>query len=207
MASSFFKDNMKRLTTLISICLAGCISVFAQPRALGTRVGAMGFELSYQHDMGKKSFIQTDLGLDFGYSSSSTPGIKATVLYNFIIARPAWTDRGSWSLHAGPGISLGSVFDRIHYGNVGEFHPIQSGDYGFMLALAVQAGLEYTFWFPLQIAVDIRPYFGMHANGKIIGIKTDSNSMVTMRYLKGKTGYYDHGWLGFIPALSVRYRF
>ena len=68
-----------------------------------------------------------------------------------------------------------------------------------MLGIAAQAGLEYNFEFPLQLSVDIRPYFGFHvAEGR------DINSELSY---SPKTGFYNRGLLGFIPTLSARYRF
>ena len=153
---------MKRISALIILCLAGLLGASAQPRAIGIRSGITGLDVSYLHDTGKKSFVQTELSVDFGYAGSAAPGFKATALYNFVVARPAWTDKGSWAIYTGPGLSLGYVQDRVNYreGNF-RYHPL---DYGFMLSIAVQAGLEYTFDFPLQLAADLRPYFGMHVN-------------------------------------------
>ena len=195
--------EMKTKSIIITVLLAfSALTVTAQPRALGARIGATGFDVSYQHTLGNVNFIQTDLSLDFGYGASSAPGIKGTAIYNFVVARPAWTQKGTWALYTGPGLSLGYVQDKVNYrsGNY-IWHPY---DYGFMLAVAVQAGLEYTFEFPLQISVDIRPYFGMHVNGDITR-RIDRETEIIEH--KGKTGYYNGGWYGFIPTLSLRYRF
>ena len=193
---------MKRISALIVLLVAGCTALSAQPRALGGRIGMTGFDVSYLHTVGKKNFIETDLSLDFGYGGSGAPGFKATGIYNFVVARPAWTDKGSWALYTGPGLSLGYVQDKVVYksGNL-RYHP---NDYGFMLSLAVQAGLEYTFWFPLQIAVDLRPQFGLHIND---GISSRIDHFTDRIDYKGKAGYYNNGWFGFVPTLSVRYRF
>ena len=76
---------MKTKSILITVALAlSALCMNAQPRALGARIGATGFDVSYQHTLGKKNFIQTDLSLDFGYAASSAPGIKGTAIYNFV---------------------------------------------------------------------------------------------------------------------------
>ena len=119
-----------------------------------------------------------------------------------MVARPAWTEKGSWAIYTGPGLSLGYVQDWVLYKTENlRYHP---NDYGFMLAVAVQAGLEYTFWFPLQLAVDLRPQFGLHIND---GISSRIDHFTDRIDYKGKTGYYNNGWFGFVPTLSVRYRF
>ena len=174
----------------------------AQPRAVGGRIGMTGLDASYQHSVGKRNFIQTDLSLDFGYAGSSAPGIKGTAAYNFVFATPAWTDKGSWALYAGPGLSLGYVEDRVTYRH-GDYRSHYNA-YGFMLSFVVNAGLEYTFGFPLQISADLRPYFGMHASNDITR-KVDKSTEVILE--EGKTAYYNNGWFGFIPTLSIRYRF
>lgn len=165
----------------------------AQPRAVGIRVGATGFEASYEHNLGK-NFVEAELGADFG--SAGLPGFKVSSLYNIVFARPAWTDRGTWAMYAGPGLSLGYVSDRVHWNADidGQKFRTYSIERGFMFSFAVQAGLEYTFWFPLQLSVDIRPYFGLHVSDR---------SWSGMN----KTGFYNHGMLGFVPTISARYRF
>lgn len=82
------------------------------------------------------------------------------------------------------------LYDRFSEMSV-KAHPL---DYGFMIALAAQIGLEYNFWFPLQLSLDIRPYFGLHVNDGF-------------HIYKSKAGFYNYGMMGFIPTLSVRYRF
>ena len=145
-------------------------------------------------------FIEGEVGLDFGAGVKSPVGFKAAATYNIIWARPAWTDRGTWALYAGPGLALGGVADRVTYKINDIRHSIM--DNGFMMSLVAQAGVEYTFWFPLQLSIDMRPYFGFHTNKgyEIVG------GPASIQY-GAKTSFYDRGLLGFIPTLSVRYRF
>ncbi|MBO8453674.1 MAG: hypothetical protein IAC07_02985 [Bacteroidetes bacterium] len=181
---------MKRIILSAAIAVMAVISATAQPRAVGARLGASGFEASYQHTLGS-NFIEADLGLDY----LGRPGFKAEALYNFVFARPAWTDRGTWGLYAGPGLALGYVEDIVHWktGNPGidnTYRNWRGHDYGFMMSVTGQIGLEYTFWFPLQLSVDIRPYIGFHVSESGFG-----------------TGFYNNGLFGFIPTVSARYRF
>lgn len=189
---------MKKIIALAAALISCCLylTAEAQPRAAGLRIGATGFDASYQHSIGN-NFVEAEAGLAFG---PITPGFKATALYNFVFARPAWTDRGTWGLYAGPGLSLGYVSDRLTYTMLisneegmtyrRRIHPVE---YGFMMSVAAQIGLEYTFWFPLQLSVDIRPYFGFHVNGNA-------------RY-SSRVGFYNYGMMGFIPTVSARYSF
>ena len=54
----------------------------------------------------------------------------------------------------------------------------------FFFGLVGQVGLEYTFWFPLQLSADLRPTLGI-CDGE----------------------FWTDGLFGFVPTLSVRYSF
>lgn len=156
--------NMKKLILLAVLALGVSIAANAQPRAIGARL-AYGLEVSYQHTVSQADFVEANLGL-FGYGA-----LNATATYNFMIAQPQWTDRGEWGFYAGPGASIGYGFANY-----------------FSVAVAGQIGLEYTFWFPLQLSVDLRPQFGA-------------------AFGKDFAGFYTGGLLGFAPTLGIRYRF
>lgn len=192
---------MKRLIISLAILLGAVITVSAQPKSVGLRIGGTGLDATYEHYMGKNRFAEGNLGLDFGYNANGNVGVKATATYNFIWARPAWTNEGSWALYAGPGLSLGFVDDQVPYEIAGVINGYY--DNGFMLSLAAQVGVEYNFDFPLCLSIDIRPYFGFHINdGRFRVPNTD-----TVVHYESKIGFYDNGLLGFIPTLSIRYRF
>lgn len=165
---------MRKSLLIIALALGLAATAYAQPKALGLRFSYgrfFGAEVSYEHIVGPgENFLEADLGL-FGN------GFKITGTYNFVFARPDWTSRGEWAWYAGPGAVLGYVpyvYNEAHgrYDNV------------FMFGLVGQVGLEYTFWFPLQLALDMRPLLGI-SDGRL---------------------YEDGAW-GFFPTLSVRYRF
>lgn len=191
---------MKRILLTI-LLVATTISAFAQPRAVGLRIGVGGLEASYQHSIKRNQFVEGNLGLDFGYNANGTPGIKAEGTYNIIWARPAWTNKGSWAIYSGPGAAIGYVNDMtVRKGDDGVEVLDSRVRNGFMLGISVQVGLEYTFEFPLQLAVDIRPVVSMHINGKY----THPETLVPY---KARVGFYDNGMLGFVPNISVRYKF
>ncbi|MDE6872590.1 MAG: hypothetical protein K2J62_10795 [Bacteroidales bacterium] len=157
---------MKKMIMMAVVALAAVCVANAQPRAIGGRL-AYGVEASYQHTVGGSNFVEANLGM-FGFGA-----LNATATYNFMIAQPAWTDRGEWGFYAGPGASLGYWW---------------AGTDACTIAVAGQVGLEYTFWFPLQLSVDLRPQFGVAAN-------------------KDGAAFYTGGLLGFVPTIGVRYRF
>ena len=153
---------MKRIILIAALALGVAFAAAAQPRAIGVRLG-YGGEISYQHTLGGANFVEANLG------SLGFVGLDISATYNFMIAQPNWTDRGEWGFYAGPGVALGL------------FH-------GTSIAIQGQVGIEYTFWFPLQLAIDLKPQIGIEM-------------------WNGGVGFYQDGLLGFAPALSVRYRF
>ena len=156
---------MKKIILMAVAVLGFAVAAVAQPRAIGARLG-YGAEVSYQHTLGE-NFVQADLGL-IGFGAN----INANATYNWMIAKPQWTDRGEWGFYAGAGAGLGLGFiPEATYFNVGAVGMV---------------GLEYTFWFPLQLSIDLRPQLGA-----VIVPKA------------GASLYFD-SWC---PALSVRYRF
>ena len=191
---------MKRSIIILAAMLAATAAL-AQPRSAGVRMGAGGLEASYQHSTFSDQFIDVNAGLDFGYNANGRLGYKVTAIYNFIWARPAWTSSGSWELYAGPGLSMGGVDDQAVH-KVGK-ERFGYNDGGFMLAVAAQVGVGYEFDFPLQVSLDVRPCFGFHIND---GSHRDSVTGVTINY-GSNAGFYDNGMMGFIPSVSVRYRF
>lgn len=179
------RTHMKKIALIISMLLCISAATAAQPRAAGVRSGATGLDASYQHSLNRNTFLQGDLGIDFGSSVKGAVGFKVDGTYNIVWARPAWTDMGTWAIYAGPGATLGYVGDRVKYGK--ESVKFKTREHGFMIALAAQVGIEYNFDFPVQLSADIRPYLGLH--------------------IGRKAGFYDRGLLGLVPSISARYRF
>ena len=134
---------MKKIILVAAMVLGFAVAASAQPKALGLRFG-YGAELSYQHNMGGANFLEADLGLgDFKY-------FNAAVAYNFMIAQPSWTSRGTWGFYAGPGAGVGLALGDVNY---------------FALSAAGMVGLEYTFDFPLQLSIDLRDNIGLGFGG------------------------------------------
>lgn len=152
---------MKKIILVAALVLGFAAVASAQPRAVGLR-GGWGVEASYQHTLGA-NFVEAELGLVGN-------GLNVAGTYNWMIAQPQWTSRGEWGVYAGPGVALGLGFGQVGYFNVG---------------IAGQIGLEYTFWFPLQLSVDIRPQLGLVSS-------------------QGMSAFGIWGWY---PSLGVRYRF
>ena len=163
---------MKKIILIAALALGFAVAATAgnpiekkfggKTRALGLR-GGYGFELSYQHSLGE-NFVEADLGL-WGFNT-----LNAVATYNWMLAQPQWTSRGDWGFYAGPGVAVGFDFN--------------SATAGVNVGAVGQIGLEYTFWFPLQLSIDIRPQLGVHiGNGDLFHVS------------------------GFYPTLAARYRF
>ena len=133
---------MKKIILLAAMMLGLAVAASAQPRAIGIRGG----EISYQHSF-NQNFLEIDGGLGFGYGTQGNLNICATGIYNFMIAQPQWTDRGEWGFYAGPGATVG-----LGMGPEANFLNISA---------AGMVGLEYTFWFPLQLSIDFRQHLGI----------------------------------------------
>lgn len=166
---------MKRIISIITAVLCLALTAGAQSKSLGGRIaGYCGLEASYEHYLGNApDFLEVEVGIN---THHSTFGFQVSGLYNWQLTELDWTKRGDWALYAGSGVSLGT-----------SAYKEKDGDYSAKAFLGItgQIGLEYEFWFPLQLSVDIRPVLGIT-----------------------KGGFYDDGLTyGLLPTISVRYCF
>jgi len=193
---------MKRFFAIIVLAAAVATSAFAQPKAIGGRFGYSGLEVSYEHCVGTPNFFEFELGVNTSDLFNDSFGFMATAMYNFVFAEPNWTDRGDWQWYAGPGITTGYLGDWVVYRNKDLDLKERHWDRGFMIGLAGQVGLSYTFWFPLQLAVDIRPVLGLHiSNDKYVAGEVEYTT-------DNKIGFYNQGFTwNLCPTLAVRYAF
>jgi len=117
------------------VVMAGMFSmVNAQElsKAIGLRF-AYGAEVSYQHPLSDANRVELDLG--WAGATTSLHGI-----YHWV--KPISAVNGlNW--YVGPGAGLG-------------FYSF-AGYSGLSIGVVGQAGLEYSFDFPLQVSVDYRP--------------------------------------------------
>ncbi len=139
---------MKKIALLFVFAVAMATAAFAQPRAIGARIG-YGFEASYQHSMGENNMIEVELGLP-GFNA-----IEAAATYDWLnpggLMIP-WENKGSWNWYAGVGAGVGYNWGTWWY-----------SPYAFG-GVAGRVGVEYNFEFPLQLSVDWRPVIGVEGN-------------------------------------------
>jgi hypothetical protein len=173
-ASRYFTQTILLIKTimkkylLIAVLAIASIAAYAQPRAVGINVG-YGAAVSYQHGFGEANM------LDISVTVPQFEGIGAIVTYDWIDpfgATVPWNNKGEWHWYMGVGAA--------------------GGIYGFQqpfwyAGVAGQFGIEYDFWFPLQLSLDWRPNIGLVGINDAFGFNT--------------AGLYDGITLG------VRYKF
>lgn len=167
---------MKKSIFLVAIlAMVGVATAVAQPRAIGVNLG-WGADVSYQHGFGEKNM------LDIAVCVPQFSGIGAKVTYDWInpfnTAVP-WNEKGQWNWYLGVG-GAGGLYSF-------------SNPFYWYAGVAAHVGIEYQFWFPLQLSLDWRPNFGLRGYaGKDAGdFGMDFNT----------TGLYDG------ISLGVRYLF
>ena len=159
-------SSMKRILLIFFVVIGTILNAYGQPKSIGARVGGE-CQISYQHESGHaRDFLEVDLGVQ-----ALGKGLNVAGAYNFMLAQPQWTEKGEWGVYIGPAVKAAYVW------------------MGGYLTVGAQAGIEYTFDFPLQISLDIRPAVGVAMEGRCA-------------FFFGGEALY-----GAIPALALRYRF
>lgn len=199
---------MKKLFIVFALLAVG-FTALAQPRGIGLRKSWCNLiEVSYQHALGSKIFLQADLGFDYNLTTRMVyrdgslipsaeikfhPGATLTTTANMILFEPQWTSQGKWEIYAGAGLSFGWANDRgSKCKDCGEIH--RQG-MGFMFSFPLTGGLSYQFNIPIRLAAEIRPQIGFH---------------MAKNYPSGdfwRIGFYDYGLYGLIPSIAAYYTF
>lgn len=162
---------MKKFILILAATVLATVAVSAQPRAIGARLG-WGVEFSYQHSVGN-NMVSAELMLP------AFAGVGAAATYDWLnpfgTAIP-WNHKGEWNWYMGVGGGASCWFD------------------GFLnIGVAGRIGVEYDFWFPLQLSFDWRPVIGPD-----IWFGGDSGAHV---------GFSGYGFYAGAISLGVRYKF
>ena len=144
---------MKKSFILVAILAVVSVGMaVAQPRAIGVNIG-YGADISYQHTLSEANMLDISLNLP------SFAGIGAKVTYDWInpfgTAVP-WEYEGAWNWYLGVGAS-GGMYGLLN-SNI---------DNAWYAGVAGHVGIEYQFWFPLQLSHDYRPTIGILGANKI----------------------------------------
>lgn len=137
---------MKKFFLVAMMALVSVAFVNAQPRSIGANLGAdLGF--SYQHGFGEQNM------LDVAVSIPAWLGLSGKVTYDWIDpfnAPVPWNEKGEWHWYMGVGGGVGM------YG---------FNDIDWFAGVAGHIGIEYDFWFPMQLSLDWRPTIGVTSLG------------------------------------------
>jgi hypothetical protein len=162
---------MKKIIVSAVVLLCAIVAVNAQPRAVGGRL-AYGAEASYQHGFGDANMLEVDFGIPGFW------GIEAAATYDWIFPITSWNNAGSWNWYAGVGGGAGWSWGG--FANIG---------------VAGRIGVEYNFWFPLQLSLDWRPVIGPAFYYGYAG------------YAGSGVGFNVDGLYAGAISLGIRYRF
>lgn len=144
---------MKKLLLVAIFAVAGIAAAVAQPRAIGVNIG-YGVDVSYQHSIGESNMV------DLSVNIPAFNGIGATATYDWVNpfgTQIPWDYKGDWNWNLGVGAGAGIYGFKdpaVYVGAVGH------------------VGVEYNFWFPLQLSVDWRPNIGIVTAHKMVDFNT-----------------------------------
>ena len=196
---------MKKSILLVAImAMFGVATAVAQPRAIGGQLG-YGIEASYEHTIGN-NFITADLGFPGWFIGGFN--VMTIVTYNWL--NPFGVDfpsvsQGDWNWYMGPGIGAGiGVGNTRYYTGFGTKGYERSNHFSSFIGAAGRFGVEYNFWFPLQLSAEWRPVIGPGFY-RTRYYDDDGNEVAAM----GTHGaMFNYGGLYMTAfALGVRYKF
>lgn len=197
---------MMKKYLFIAVLAVASLAAYAQPRAIGGRVGAFeGF--SYQHGFGEENMLELELGIDYGAGNSIfksgvtttyyAPSLQLAATYDWIDpfgAKFPWDKKGEWHWYLGVGATGGYGWGygtaSVHGDGMSVHGAVdRTYNWGYVAATG-RGGVEYSFWFPLQLSIVWRPALGV---GLVEG------------YNKGAdAGLY---WQMYDFAIGVHYKF
>ena len=137
---------MKKIFTTLIVMLAVASVAFAQPRAIGGRLG-YSEEFSYQHSLTEGMYM--DLTAGFGNLWSSWGHLDAPAAFDW-----TFNIKGVWNWFVGPAAGIGFGYGSSYrYYSGYDGHPYLP----FRLSVGGQIGFEWQFSIPLNLTVDWRP--------------------------------------------------
>ena len=180
---------MKKSVLMVALlAIFSVATAVAQPRAIGGQIG-YGIEFSYEHTLGN-NFLSVDAGFPGWFYHGF--GFEGVVTYNWL--NPFGADfptvsQGDWNWYMGVGAGAG---DRVwNYSTWSTYAKEYINN--FHVGVAGRIGVEYNFWFPLQLSAEWRPVIGPGFGYNWYG--TNGNG----------THFYTDGMFGLL--IGVRYKF
>jgi hypothetical protein len=176
-------EALKRYAILCLAVFAAMHLGHAQPKAAGTSWSFSGIGVTYEHLMNPGCFLNASIRAETGelfMNRSQSPGISASLSFNYILK--SWKSRNGNMIcaFAGPGISLGMA-DELKKGR------------GYFIGLKGRAGAECSFDRQVSITICINPVLGSH-----LTLEDDHLEMKLYRY-----GLLD----AVMPEIGIKYMF
>jgi len=140
---------MKKLFTTLFVLFAIVSVSFAQPRAIGARLG-YNVEFSYQHSLTDRMMMDLTAGATNIWNPWAYADVNAMFDWVFNI-------NGGWNWYVGPGAGIG-------FGLGSYWH--EEGYVPFRLNIGGQIGIEYQFGIPLNLSLDWRPMVNVLGFGR-----------------------------------------
>ncbi len=140
---------MKKLYIVAVMAIVSVAYAAAQPRAIGVNLGG-GLGFSYEHGFGEKNMLDVAVSFPLAGLFDNHYGLGANITYDWIDpfnAPVPWNEKGEWHWYMGVG-GAGGVYNFAN--------PTH-----WFAGVAGHIGIEYDFWFPLQLSLDWRPSFGV----------------------------------------------
>ena len=189
---------MKKSILLVAImAMFGVATAVAQPRAIGGQVGN-GIMFSYEHTLGN-NFVSVDAGFPGWFYRGF--GIEGAATYNWL--NPFGADfpavsQGDWNWYMGVGAGLGANFWNysIYSGEINNWRNT------FYVGAAGRIGVEYNFWFPLQLSAEWRPIVGPRFYSETYTDNTGNTYVV-----EKSVGFHADGLYLTSFLIGVRYKF
>ena len=163
--------------SLILAAILAVVSVgaaVAQPRAIGLNLGS-GSGISYQHALGESNMLDISANVPVLFDGLGIGGIVTYDWINPFGTAVPWEYKGAWNWYLGVGGSGGM------YGLFSSEAP----NYWYA-GVAGHVGIEYQFWFPLQLSLDWRPTIGVDNTADHLGFGLNglySGISLGVRYL------------------------
>lgn len=154
---------MKKSFILVAILAIVSVGMaVAQPRAIGLNLGS-GVGLSYQHSLGEANMLDVAASIPVLVDGFGIGGIVTYDWINPFGKVIPWDYEGTWNWYLGVG-AAGGMYGLFSSEAPNVWHA----------GVAGHAGIEYQFWFPLQLSLDYRPTIGVAGND---GIGFDLNGL------------------------------
>jgi hypothetical protein len=166
---------MKKILFVVLLAVTS-LAAYAQPRAIGVNLGPWS-SLSYQHGFGEKNMLDVAANVILPFRGTDCIGVGGHVTYDWIDpfnAPVPWNNKGEWHWYMGVGGSGGFLFPSIDGSG--------TNPGGWYAGVAGHIGIEYDFWFPLQLSLDWRPSFGYYSAANNFNIPGLYGGSIGVRY-------------------------